>query len=123
MRGHSGYRPRSIVIDSSAFYFPACRSSTPRLRLEEQAGFPPTSMEILGFLLIGLLAGWIAGEVMKGHGFGMIGDIVVGVIGAFIGGFLFNALGITAYGFIGSLVMAVIGAVVLLFLISLIKRA
>jgi len=80
-------------------------------------------MEILGFLLIGLLAGWIAGEVMKGHGFGMIGDIVVGVIGAFIGGFLFNALGITAYGFIGSLVMAVIGAVVLLFLISLIKRA
>ncbi|OGJ55485.1 transglycosylase [Candidatus Peribacteria bacterium RIFCSPHIGHO2_02_FULL_52_16] len=80
-------------------------------------------MEILVFLFIGLLAGWIAGEVMKGHGFGMIGDIVVGVIGAFIGGFLFSALGITAYGFLGSLVMAVIGAVVLLFLISLVKRA
>ena len=80
-------------------------------------------MEIIGFLLIGLLAGWIAGQVMKGHGFGMVGDVIVGIVGAFIGGFLFRALGITAYGFVGSLVMAVIGAIVLLFLISLVKRA
>lgn len=78
-------------------------------------------MEIIGFLLIGLLAGWIAGQVMKGHGFGLVGDVIVGIVGAFVGGFLFRALGITAYGFIGSLVMAVIGAMVLLFLISLVK--
>lgn len=60
---------------------------------------------------------------MKGHGFGLVGDVIVGIVGAFIGGFLFRALGITAYGFVGSLVMAVIGAIVLLFLISLVKRA
>lgn len=84
---------------------------------------PSSLMDILGFLLIGLIAGWIAGELMKGRGFGIVGDIVVGIIGAFIGGFLFRAVGITAYGFVGSLVMATIGAVVLLFLISLVRRA
>ena len=81
-------------------------------------------MNFLWFLIIGLVAGWLAGVLMKGGGFGMVGDLVVGVIGAVLGGWLFGALGISAGGgLIGSLVVAVIGAVVLLFLVRLIKRA
>jgi uncharacterized membrane protein YeaQ/YmgE (transglycosylase-associated protein family) len=80
-------------------------------------------MNFLWFIIIGIAAGWLAGQLMKGGGFGLVGDLVIGVIGAFIGGWLFGALGISAGGLIGSLVTATIGAVVLLFLIRLIKRA
>lgn len=78
---------------------------------------------LIGALLIGLIAGWLAGRIMRGGGFGVVGDIVVGVIGAVIGGWLFSLLGITAVGIIGELVTATVGAIVLLFLIRLIKRA
>lgn len=77
---------------------------------------------ILMVLIIGALAGWLAGKLMKGRGFGIIGNIVVGIIGAVIGGFLFGLLGVTAGGFIGSVVMATIGALVLLYLVNLFKR-
>jgi uncharacterized membrane protein YeaQ/YmgE (transglycosylase-associated protein family) len=80
-------------------------------------------MSIISFLIIGLLAGWIAGEMMRGQGYGMVGDIVVGIIGAFVGGFLFDVLGISAYGFIGSLVMSIIGAILFIFILRLLKRA
>lgn len=80
-------------------------------------------MDILGFLVIGLVAGWLASLMMEGRGFGIIGDIVVGIVGAFVGGLLFRAMGITAYGVLGSLVMAVIGAVVFLFIVGLVRRA
>jgi uncharacterized membrane protein YeaQ/YmgE (transglycosylase-associated protein family) len=80
-------------------------------------------MEFLWFILIGLTAGWLAGQLMKGGGFGIVGDIVVGVIGALLGGFLFSTLGVSAGGgLIGSLIVATIGACVLLFLLRLIKR-
>ena len=80
-------------------------------------------MEFLWFILIGLVAGWLAGQLMKGGGFGIVGDIVVGVIGALLGGFLFSTLGVsTGGGLIGSLIVATIGACVLLFLLRLIKR-
>ena len=83
-----------------------------------------THMGLLWFLIIGLVAGWLAGMLVKGGGFGLIGDLVVGVVGAFLGGFLFGALGISGGGgFIGSVVVATIGAVVLLFIVRLIKRA
>ncbi len=75
-------------------------------------------MDLLSFLIIGLIAGWIADMLVKGSQFGLLGDLIVGVIGAFIGGFIFNALGIDAYGLLGSIVMAVIGAVVLLLLLN-----
>lgn len=71
-------------------------------------------MSILGFILIGIVAGWIAGLITRGHGFGMIADFVIGIIGAVIGGMLFDFFGLTAYGTLGSLAMAVIGAVILL---------
>ena len=61
---------------------------------------------LIMFLIIGAVAGWLAGKLMKGGGFGLVGNIVVGVIGAFIGGYLFSALGIAAGGLIGSLVTA-----------------
>lgn len=81
-------------------------------------------MEFLWFILIGLTAGWLAGQLMKGGGFGVVGDIVVGMIGALLGGFLFRTLGMSAGGgLLGSLIVAVIGAVVLLFLLRLIKKA
>ena len=79
-------------------------------------------MSILWFLIIGALAGWIAGELMKGHGFGLVGNIIVGVIGAVIGGFVFSLLGIATYGLVGDLVMSVIGALILLYIVSLLKR-
>jgi uncharacterized membrane protein YeaQ/YmgE (transglycosylase-associated protein family) len=82
------------------------------------------SMNIIWFLVIGLIAGWLAGTLVKGGGFGLIGDLVVGVIGAVLGGYLFGMFGVSAGGgLIGSLIVATIGAVVLLFLVRLIKRA
>jgi uncharacterized membrane protein YeaQ/YmgE (transglycosylase-associated protein family) len=79
-------------------------------------------MHIIAFLIIGLIAGWLAGKIMKGRGFGLFGNIVVGWIGALVGGFLFDLVGVTAYGFVGSLITATVGAIVLLWLIGLVKR-
>ncbi|MFO7606215.1 MAG: GlsB/YeaQ/YmgE family stress response membrane protein [Desulfurivibrionaceae bacterium] len=78
---------------------------------------------LLIFLAIGAVAGWLAGLITKGQGFGIIGNMVVGIIGAVLGGFLFSWLGITAGGLIGALVMATVGAVVLLFAIRIVKKA
>ena len=75
----------------------------------------------LWFLIIGIVAGWLAGRITRGEGFGLIGDMVVGVIGAFFGGFLFGLLGLSAHGAIGSLIMAVVGAVVFIFLVRFLK--
>lgn len=79
-------------------------------------------MSLLFFLIIGALAGWIAGVIAKGRGFGLLGNIVVGVIGAVLGGFVFRAVGIASYGLLGDLIMSVIGALLLLFVVSLFKR-
>lgn len=80
-------------------------------------------MQILWTIIIGILAGWIAGVLVKGRGFGLIGDLIVGIIGSFVGSFLFTALGLTAYGDFGSFVMMVIGAVAFLAVIKMIKHA
>jgi uncharacterized membrane protein YeaQ/YmgE (transglycosylase-associated protein family) len=81
-------------------------------------------MDLLWFLIIGLVAGWLAGVLVKGGGFGVIGDIVVGVIGAVLGGWLFSLFGASAGGgLIGALVVATIGAVVLLLIVRVIKKA
>ena len=79
-------------------------------------------MSILAFIIVGVLAGWIAGLIMRGHGFGLIADFVIGIVGAVIGGFLFQLLGVSTYGFVGSLAMAVVGAVVLLAIASALHR-
>jgi uncharacterized membrane protein YeaQ/YmgE (transglycosylase-associated protein family) len=83
-----------------------------------------SGMGLILFILIGLAAGWLAGQIVKGGGYGVIGDIIVGVIGALIGGFLFQRSGAFAgSGLLGSLIVATIGAVILLFVLRLIKKA
>jgi uncharacterized membrane protein YeaQ/YmgE (transglycosylase-associated protein family) len=77
---------------------------------------------LLIFLAIGAVAGWLAGVLMKGGGFGLLGDIVVGVIGAFIGGYLFGLLGVQAGGLIGAIITATVGAVALIFVVRLLKK-
>lgn len=81
-----------------------------------------STQSLIVFLAIGILAGFLAGKIMKGSGFGLLGDLVVGVVGAFLGGWIFGLLGIAAYGLIGSLITALVGALVLLYVIRLIKR-
>jgi uncharacterized membrane protein YeaQ/YmgE (transglycosylase-associated protein family) len=76
----------------------------------------------IGFLIVGGVAGWIAGNVMKGRGFGIFGNIIVGIVGAFFGGFLFSILGLSAHGVIGSLIMATLGAIALLAIIAYLKK-
>lgn len=76
------------------------------------------------FVIIGLIAGWIAGLIMKGRGFGMLGDIIIGIIGALIGGFVFNLFGFSPNTtFLGSIITAIVGAVILLLIISMVRRA
>lgn len=67
------------------------------------------------FLLIGGIVGWLAGLIVKGRGFGIAGDIVVGVVGALLGGWLFRSLGMSTYSEVGSFVTALVGAVILVF--------
>jgi len=80
------------------------------------------NQNLILFLVVGLVAGWLAGRIMKGAGFGLVGDLIVGVIGAFIGVWLFGLLGISAGGIIGLLVVALVGALVLLYVIRMVKR-
>jgi uncharacterized membrane protein YeaQ/YmgE (transglycosylase-associated protein family) len=79
-------------------------------------------MSLLWFLLIGLAAGWLASRLVKGRSSGWVEDLIVGVIGALIGGFVFGQLGVGASGLIGSLISATVGAVILLFLLKYIRR-
>ncbi len=74
---------------------------------------------LLIFLVIGIVAGFLAGKIFKGSGFGLIGDLIIGVIGAFIGVWVFGLLGISSGGIIGLLIAAVVGALLLLYVIRL----
>lgn len=80
-------------------------------------------MNFLWFAIVGIVAGWFAGQIMKGAGFGLVGNLVVGVVGAFVGGLLFNALGLSTYGTGGALITATAGAIVLLAIVGALKRA
>ncbi|MCC7154751.1 MAG: GlsB/YeaQ/YmgE family stress response membrane protein [Bryobacterales bacterium] len=80
-------------------------------------------MDLLWFCLIGIAAGWLAGRIMKGGGYGLWGDLIIGVIGAGLGGFVFSLLGLAAYGLIGRLVVATIGAVLLIWILRKLKKA
>ena len=77
-------------------------------------------MKLVLFLLIGLAAGWLAGEIMKSRR-GLVANLVVGVVGAIIGGFLGNLVGLAATGLIGALVLATFGSVVLLWILNRVK--
>jgi uncharacterized membrane protein YeaQ/YmgE (transglycosylase-associated protein family) len=78
---------------------------------------------IIAWLIIGAIAGWLAGVLVKGGGFGLFVDIIVGIVGAFIGGWLAGVLHISVGGgWISSIITAVVGAVILLFVIRLVRR-
>jgi uncharacterized membrane protein YeaQ/YmgE (transglycosylase-associated protein family) len=81
-----------------------------------------TLTSILILLAIGLAAGWLAGIIWKGGGFGLLWNIIIGVAGSFLGGWLFRLLGISFGGIIGSVVAALVGALILLAIVNLIKR-
>ena len=76
---------------------------------------------LIVFLAIGALAGWLAGKLMKGHGFGIVGNILVGIVGSLIGGYVFALLGISVGGLIGAIVTATAGAAILLYLVGKLK--
>jgi uncharacterized membrane protein YeaQ/YmgE (transglycosylase-associated protein family) len=83
-------------------------------------------MDLVGIIIwlaIGAIAGWLAGQIMKGGGYGLLGDIIVGIVGAAIAGYLLPRLGIFIGGnIIGAIINATIGACILLFVIRLVKR-
>jgi uncharacterized membrane protein YeaQ/YmgE (transglycosylase-associated protein family) len=74
-------------------------------------------IHLISFLLIGLVAGWLAGQFTKGKSFGTFNDMIIGVIGSFVGGILFWLIGLSATGLIGNLIMATVGAVVFIYLL------
>ena len=81
-------------------------------------------MNLFSFLIVGLIAGWLAGQVMKGGGYGVLADIVLGILGGIVGGSIFGALGIwPGGGIVAAIVVAFVGAVVLVWITRQIKRA
>ena len=82
-------------------------------------------MSLLTWLIVGLVAGVLASILMGGTGYGLIGDIIIGIVGAFVGGWLFSRLGVSSPfgGLAGTIFVAFVGAVVLLFILRLIRRA
>lgn len=81
-------------------------------------------MGFIAWIVVGLIAGWLAGLVMKGGGYGIIVDIILGIVGGLVGGWLFGMMGIgVGSGMIGSIIVAFIGAVILVGITRLIKRA
>ncbi len=79
-------------------------------------------IHLIFFLLIGLTAGWLAGQITKGKSFGLVNDLIVGVIGAFLGGILFSLLGLSVSNLVGSLITATVGAIVFLYLLRTIGK-
>jgi uncharacterized membrane protein YeaQ/YmgE (transglycosylase-associated protein family) len=81
-------------------------------------------MGILAWIVVGLIAGWLAGQVMKGGGYGMVADIILGLLGGVLGGWIFEKLGVsTGGGMVGSIIVAFIGAVILVGITRVLKRA
>ncbi len=77
---------------------------------------------IIIWLVIGAIAGWLAGQIMKGGGFGLVGDIIIGIIGSIIGGWIFGSYVVGVPGVLGAIIGSTIGAVILLFIIKMVRR-
>lgn len=83
-----------------------------------------STTDILWFLIIGLIAGFLAGQTVRGRGYGLVGNIIVGVVGALIGGYLFSALRLPGLnGTLGAILTATLGAIVLLLLLGALRKA
>lgn len=80
-------------------------------------------MQLIGFLIMGAIAGWLAGKIMSGHGYGIIGDVVLGIVGSFVGGFIFSLIfGTAPAGLVVSFIVALIGAIVLVAIVHMLRR-
>jgi uncharacterized membrane protein YeaQ/YmgE (transglycosylase-associated protein family) len=94
----------------------AARLGSKRMAIDPQT--------LIIWLIIGAVAGWLAGQIMTGGGFGLVGNIIVGIIGALVGGWLLPRLGVyIGGGVVGAIINAAIGAIIVLFVISLVRRA
>jgi uncharacterized membrane protein YeaQ/YmgE (transglycosylase-associated protein family) len=80
-------------------------------------------MHIIYWLVVGLIAGWAAGKIMKGGGYGTLADIVLGIVGAVVGGWVVGLLGFAAGGIISEILVAILGAVILIWITRVIKKA
>jgi uncharacterized membrane protein YeaQ/YmgE (transglycosylase-associated protein family) len=78
---------------------------------------------LIWVILLGIAAGWIAGKIMKGSGFGLLGNLIVGILGSLLGNFVFGLIGLSAYRLPARLIMAVVGSVILLWLLRFIKKS
>jgi uncharacterized membrane protein YeaQ/YmgE (transglycosylase-associated protein family) len=78
---------------------------------------------VVAWLLVGLVAGWLAGFVLKGSGYGVLGDVIVGLVGAVIGGFLFAQFDVETPGFVGHILSAFVGACALIVIVGIFSRA
>jgi uncharacterized membrane protein YeaQ/YmgE (transglycosylase-associated protein family) len=116
-RGMVGAPPRLICVITAG--------EAPRFTTGDQNDMEPFSgFGIIAILIIGAVAGWLAGQIVRGYGFGIIGNIIVGIIGAVIGSWLLAQLGVsTGGGWLGAIIGATIGAIVLLLIIGLFRRA
>lgn len=79
-------------------------------------------MGFLTWIIVGLIAGWLAGQVMKGGGYGILVDIILGILGGILGGWVFGLLGLHAGGLIGQIVVSFVGAVILVWITRLVKK-
>ncbi len=80
-------------------------------------------LQFIGFLIMGAIAGWLAGKIMSGHGYGILWDIVLGIVGSFLGGFLFTLIfGSQPAGLVISFVVALIGAIILVAIVHMFRR-
>ncbi len=83
---------------------------------------PMSLSSIIIIIIVGLIAGWLAGIIWRGKGFGLAYNLIIWVIGSFLGGFIFRLVGISTYNIIGSIIAATVGALLLLFILSKIKK-
>jgi uncharacterized membrane protein YeaQ/YmgE (transglycosylase-associated protein family) len=79
-------------------------------------------LHLVWWVVVGLIAGWVAGRIMKGGGYGVVMDIILGIVGAVVGGWLVGVVGIHAGGFISTIIVGIIGAVILIWVTRLIKK-
>ncbi len=80
-------------------------------------------INLIWWIVVGLIAGWAAGKIMKGGGYGVVMDIVLGIVGAVVGGWLMGLVGIYSGSFIGTIIIAIIGAVFLIWISRMLRKA
>ena len=80
-------------------------------------------VDLLGFIIIGIISGWLAGKLTKGKGFGLTVNLIIGILGSLLGGFLFRLLGFYSDGIIASIIVSTVGAILTLYLVNKIKES